>query len=115
MALDPQLVGLMQQTISLKFSSATADLFGEIGLGAATTMLCRIEAHNREYERLDGTEVRTSHLIIMNALTGFTPTMEMQVFFPGESSSTAAFARKPQKIHGAVDEYGALEHWELIF
>lgn len=111
---DPQLVGQMRQLVSLTFGTGTVNTFGEVTANtSSTTMYCRIQQHNREYELDNGTVMRTTSLLIFNVSTGFTPDFETRVWFPGESAATAALARRPQRIHAPVDEYGNLSHWEI--
>lgn len=111
---DPQLVGQMQQIVKISFSTGTANAFGEVSVATTvSTFFCRIQTQRREYEKMDGTEVRSDNLLLFDVADGFTPSFEMRIWFPGESTSTAALARRPVRIHGCVDEFGNVDHWEV--
>lgn len=117
MSVDPQLKAQFKQVVSLAFSSATANAFGEVSVGSAATVFCRLERDEREVERPDGTLARTTHRLILDcplaATVTATPTFDMRVWLPGDSSSTPALARRIQMLDVAVDERGNVEHFEI--
>lgn len=115
MALDPQLAAQLRQILSYQLSSGTANNFGEVQAGSTSTIYCRLENKTRAVERMDGTyEVsRPYPFLVIDAVSGFTPTMGMRLWLPGTSPNTASVARKPISIEPYHDENGVLEHWEM--
>jgi hypothetical protein len=113
MALDPQLLAQFRQICAVASSSATANIFGEIQVGSAATVWCRLESRTRSVERNDGTFEIARMPLLLIAPGVVTPTFESRFWMPGHSSGTAAFARKPRYINAEVDEFGVISHYEI--
>jgi hypothetical protein len=98
-------------------SSATANVYGEVGVGSTATAYCRMESRVRSMEKVDGTYQATRQPLMVIDADGetATPTFETRYWLPGTSSGTAALARRPKFIEVCVDEYGVVEHWEVEF
>jgi hypothetical protein len=115
--MDPQLKAQLRQIASYAVSSATANVYGEVGVGSVATVYCRLESRIRSMEKTDGTFQATRQPLLVLDADGdtATPTFETKYWLPGISSSTAGLARHPKFIEVVVDEYGAVQHWELEF
>lgn len=112
--MDPVLKAQCLQTVNIQFPTATApDAYGQLTAGTATAFLCRVEPDDRSEERFSiGSELRSEYCILIDeTCTGLT--LDCLFFLPGISSSSATFARRPQKIQQFVDELGSLDHWEV--
>lgn len=112
--MDPQLSAQLRQVISYATSSATADAFGQTLVGSTATLFARVEPRVREVENDNGTFSRTSHMLVIDAVAGFTPTLATRLWLDDVSASTAALARQPKVVHPCFGERGSLEHWEIL-
>lgn len=117
MGMDPQLKAQLRQIASYAVSTATANVYGEVSVGSVATVYCRLESRVRSMERVDGTFQATRQPLLVIDADGVsaTPTFETRYWLPGTSSSSATYARHPKFIEVVVDEYGAVQHWELEF
>lgn len=113
MPLDPQLRSQLRQIATYSLSSATADLYGETVMGSTATVYVRWEPRTREVELDSGTFVRTSHFLVVDAVSGFTPDLSTRFWLPGQSPATSALARQPKIVHPCVGELGIIDHWEI--
>lgn len=115
MGLDPQLKMQLRQLISFAVSTATANIYGEVTVGATATAFCRRESRTRSVERADGTFQATRTPYVVLDADAATPTFETRYWLPGISTATIANARHPKYIECCIDAEGAVEHWELEF
>lgn len=112
MGLDPQLKAQLRQVVAYSSTTATVNVYGELGAATVATTYCRLEHRVREYELEGGTIAKTTHMMILDG-SGFTPTLATQFWLPGHSPASATFARRPFRIHPCVGELGTLDHFEV--
>lgn len=90
--MDPQLAAQLKQVISYALTSATADIYGQTQVGSTATVFARVEPRVREVENDNGTFERTSHMIVVDAVTGFTPDLGTRVWLPNPRTTAAVAA-----------------------
>jgi len=114
MTLDLQLLSQLRQIVSIRYSSATANIYGEIDVGATVaTAYCRMERNIASVESPNGTrEVAYRPLMILDSSVA-TPSFSDRFWLPNDSTGTAAYAAKPDSITPRIDELGNLSHWEI--
>lgn len=109
--MDQQLKAQLKQCIQYALTSATADIYGQTQVGSTATVLARVEPRIREVEIDAGTFVRTSHMLVLDAVSGFTPTLGTRIWL---DSTATTDLRMPKVVHPCFGERGALEHWEIL-
>lgn len=108
MALDPQIKSTLQQTIAVA-SASTRNEAGDLAYGAPANRLSRVELYSKRIVTADGEEKQTTHKILVELAIGEND----RIWLPGDSSADAKLARLPLQIGVAVDENGALSHYEV--
>jgi hypothetical protein len=108
--MDAQLRRQLRQTISIALPSGTTTRYGEVNLGAITTMPARVEELDQELIDEDGEVRRTSHRIITEGALR----LDARVWLPGVASSDATAARRPMRVLTAIDERGAVDHYVTL-
>lgn len=112
MALDPQLRGQLQQTTYFAHLSSVTGA-GVPSYGSTTAVASRVELDNKEVRGPDGAMRSSSHRIVIDA--GFTPALTDRIWLPGDPAPPdTSKVRQPLSIQKAVDEKGAIDHWEIL-
>jgi hypothetical protein len=111
--MDPQLKALNRQIISIAYSTATVDIYGEAILASPATVYARVERHERTLSLENGDYAKTSHLIILDE-NAPTPSYASRFWLDGSNPSTVGFARIPKIVNMVPDERGNVDHWEII-
>jgi hypothetical protein len=111
--MDPQLKAQLRQTVYFSVSSATVDQYGQLqAFSTATAVSARVQPYTKEVALSNGDIVKTTHMVIMSE-TAVTPTFETRLYLPGDPV-TLPFARRTRQIHPCYDEFGDLDHWEVV-
>ena len=107
MAIDPQIKASLQQTIAVAVESGISS--GVRTYGAAANRSARVEDSRRVVDAADGSQVQTSHIIIVENSIG----LFNRIWLPDVSSSDATLARLPVAVEKCVDEDGDVSHYEV--
>ncbi len=109
MAIDPQFLDCMAQTIEVSVFSGVSN-FGDPAYAAPVARTVRIEPIDMVVLSDNGEELKTSKAIYTSTAIG----IQDRIWFPGDSSGDATLARLPKRIDELVDENGVLHHYEVL-
>jgi hypothetical protein len=112
---DAQLKSQLRQIVTFRPSTASVNSYGEIQVGSTATAWCRLENRMVSVQKFDGTYQRTAEPYLVLDSDVATPTFETRYWLPGHSPNSAGFARLPKGITPYPDEFGNVDHWELMF
>lgn len=109
MAIDPQLLAQMAQTMYVAAESSV-DAYGQVTFGSPSSFSARVEEEYREINNADGDVVRTTHRVYTTQalIAG------QRIWLPGEDQSSADAARQIQQVHTIPDENGNVHHYEAL-
>lgn len=114
MGLDPQLKAQLNQAVVIAIP-ATLDIAGQVSTVSAATFLARVEPYYREI-MVGGVVEKTTHMLILSDAVGSAITeiqmRSAQIWLPNQTA--AVDARRAKTVHYCYDEFGALDHLELL-
>lgn len=112
--MDAQLLAQCKQTIKIALAS-TVESDGDPTWGTATSYSARVEPASSVASGAE-TERSTGYLVILDyaAALGADPRVldRARIWLPGDTSTTAN-GRVPTRVTVAVDEAGAVDHYEI--
>lgn len=107
---DPQLAAQLAQVMHWQACTGNNSSGDPIYGGAVSAISVRIEQHQREIRRADGSFKTSTHWIATTSAIG----MNDRLWLPGVDSTDATLARLPLTIEQMPDERGAVDHYEIL-
>lgn len=111
--MDPQLLGQLQQTIRVGARSGV-DSAGKGTYSSSAEVSARVEPLTRIVARPDGTSKATTHSIITNTSIGELDRIWLPGIWATSDAASVSTARLPVSVETLVDEFGNVDHYEVL-
>lgn len=111
MAIDPDILATMKQTIFIAHQSGINTGKGDPQYGAPIEGLARVEAEEKEVRVTDGKIVKTAQLVMSNIEI----LLEDRIWALGANPANFKEAKIIQVAGAPPDENGNVSHWEARY